>query len=77
MNFSSKKQAPIGGAPYKSVKEGVGTLSNVASFNLVSCPARMRLLARNGMVNKVEFLACAYYRNVVMTNEVARSVIIT
>ena len=42
---------------------------NFAGVPLVSCPACVRLLERNGLVNKVEILGH-------ITNEIARSVII-
>ena len=42
-----------------------------ARSRLVSCPARVHLPARSGLVNKVEFL------KVVKTKEIVRSAIIT
>ena len=51
--------------------------SVVPMINLASCPAHTCLPARNGLVNKVEFLGLITQTWYVMTNEIARLVIIT
>ena len=70
---------------YQLMKEGGVSTENLEGWTrLVLCPAHMRLPVRNSLVERSQIsrsgeqsqISWAYYSNVVMTNEVVRSVII-